>query len=197
MPPDTIELTTPSGRDWDPVVRLVLGGIADRLNLGFEELDDLQLAVERLLLEAGSQDSVKLSFEISENGRAHPRSARCGPHRSPRRSRGRRRRPGELTLRRILETVVDSFGVEQVADDEQLIVRLEKVVAGVVRDGPCLHRSSQAEDRELLRRYHEEGDRSAREELCSATCRWCARSPAATPAAASRSTTSSRWARSA
>ena len=49
MPPDTIELTTPSGRDWDPVMRLVLGGIADRLDLGFEELDDLQLAVERLL----------------------------------------------------------------------------------------------------------------------------------------------------
>src|SRR5919206_2956280 len=49
MPHDTIELTTPVGRDWDPVVRLVLGGIADRLNLGFEELDDLQLAVERLL----------------------------------------------------------------------------------------------------------------------------------------------------
>src|ERR671930_512257 len=68
MPHDTIELTTPIGRDWDPVVRLVLGGIADRLNLGFEELDDLQLAVERLLLEAGSQDSVTLAFDVSENG---------------------------------------------------------------------------------------------------------------------------------
>ena len=129
MPPDTIELTTPVGRDWDPVVRLVLGGIADRLNLGFEELDDLQLAVERLLLEAGSQDSVKLSFEVSEN-RVR---TRIGPLRATPLAaalQGPPPAPGELTLRRILETVVDSFGVEQVADDEQLIVRLEKVVRG-------------------------------------------------------------------
>jgi hypothetical protein len=130
MPPDTIELTTPVGRDWDPVVRLVLGGIADRLNLGFEELDDLQLAVERLLLEAGSQDSVKLSFEVSENGVR----TRIGPLRGAPLAealQGPPPAPGELTLRRILETVVDSFGVEQVEDDDQLIVRLEKVVRGV------------------------------------------------------------------
>jgi len=129
MPPDTIELTTPVGRDWDPVVRLVLGGIADRLNLGFEELDDLQLAVERLLLEAGSQDSVKLSFEVSENGVR----TRIGPLRGAPLAealQGPPPAPGELTLRRILETVVDSFGVEQVAEDDQLIVRLEKVVRG-------------------------------------------------------------------
>jgi hypothetical protein len=130
MPPDTIELTTPVGRDWDPVVRLVLGGIADRLNLGFEELDDLQLAVERLLLEAGSQDSVKLSFEVSENGVR----TRIGPLRGAPLAealQGPPPAPGELTLRRILETVVDSFGVEQVAEDDQLIVRLEKVVRGI------------------------------------------------------------------
>ena len=42
--PDRIELVTPLGRQWDPVIRLVLGGIADRLDLGFEELDDLRLA---------------------------------------------------------------------------------------------------------------------------------------------------------
>jgi hypothetical protein len=130
MPPDRIELTTPVGRDWDPVVRLVLGGIADRLNLGFEELDDLQLAVERLLLEAGSQDSVKLSFEVSENGVR----TRIGPLRGAPLAealQGPPPAPGELTLRRILETVVDSFGVEQVDEDDQLIVRLEKVVRGV------------------------------------------------------------------
>jgi hypothetical protein len=130
MPPDTIELTTPVGRDWDPVVRLVLGGIADRLNLGFEELDDLQLAVERLLLEAGSQESVKLSFEVSENGVR----TRIGPLRAAPLAealQGPPPPPGELTLRRILETVVDSFGVEEVAPDGQLIVRLEKVVRGV------------------------------------------------------------------
>jgi hypothetical protein len=121
MPHDTIELTTPVGRDWDPVVRLVLGGIADRLNLGFEELDDLQLAVERLLLEAGSQDSVTLAFDVSENGVR----TRIGPLRAGALAEALQGPPP-----RILETVVDSFGVEQVADDGQLIVRLEKVVRG-------------------------------------------------------------------
>ncbi len=55
MPVETVELQTPVGRGWAAVVRLVLGGIGDRLGLGFDDLDDLQLAVERLLAEAGSQ----------------------------------------------------------------------------------------------------------------------------------------------
>ena len=37
-------------------------------------------------------------------------------------------RPGELTLRRILQTVVDSFGVEE-SDDGSIVVRLEKLKA--------------------------------------------------------------------
>jgi hypothetical protein len=130
LPPDTIELTTPVGRDWDPVVRLVLGGIADRLNLGFEELDDLQLAVERLLLEARSQDSIRLSFELSDHGVR----TRIGPLRGEALAdalQGPPPPPGELTLRRILETVVDSFGVEGVEADGSLVVRLEKIVRGV------------------------------------------------------------------
>jgi hypothetical protein len=129
MPPETIELETPVGRAWEPVVRLVLGGIADRLDLGFEELDDLQLAVERLLAEAGSQDSVRLSFEVTDAGVR----TRIGPLRAgaiAEALQGPEPQPGELTLRRILETVVDSFGVERVGEDGSLFVRLEKVVRG-------------------------------------------------------------------
>ena len=36
------------------------------------------------------------------------------------------RAPGQLTLRRILQTVVDSFGVED-ADGGAIVVRLEKL----------------------------------------------------------------------
>src|SRR5215213_4612848 len=115
MPADRIELTTPVGRAWEPVVRMVLGGIADRLDLGFDELDDLQLAVERLLAEGDPADPVTLSFELHEGGVR----ARVGPPPGP----------GELTLPRILETVVDSFGVED-ATDGHLVVRLEKAVRG-------------------------------------------------------------------
>ncbi len=123
---DTIELVTPVDRAWDPVVRLVLGGIADRIDLPFEELDDLQLAVERLRAEAGSQESLKLSIELT----GASIRVRLGPLRERAIAdalQGPEPAPGELTLRRILDTVVDSFGVEEVADGE-LVVRLEKRV---------------------------------------------------------------------
>ena len=125
---DRIELTTPVGRAWDPVIRLVLGGIGDRLDLGFDELDDLQLAVERLLAEARLEDRVTLSFEILERSVR----VRIGPILTgavAEALQGPPAKPGELTLGRILQTVVDSYGVEEVADGH-LVVRLEKAVRG-------------------------------------------------------------------
>jgi hypothetical protein len=122
--PDRIELTTPVGGAFDPVIRMVMGGIADRLDLGFEDLDDLQLAVERLLAEGDPHDPITLSFEILEHGVR----TRVGPLRDTSLAaalQGPEPRPGELTLPRILSTVVDSYGVEQVRDGH-LVVRLEK-----------------------------------------------------------------------
>ena len=122
---ELVELETPIGREWEPVVRLVLGGVADRLGLGFEELDDLQLAVERLLAEAGAQPSVKLALELSDDRvRAH-----VGPLREATIAAALQGPsvPGQLGLRRVLETVVDSFGVDEAAGGE-LVVRLEKRV---------------------------------------------------------------------
>ena len=126
--PDAIDLTTPLGRAWEPVVRLVLGGIADRLDLGFEDLDDLQLALEHLLAEAGGEGQVTIRFELPQGGVR----ARVGPLRETPIAaalQGPAPSPGELTLRRVLETVVDAYGVEE-SEDGELVVRLEKVVAG-------------------------------------------------------------------
>jgi hypothetical protein len=121
---ERIQLEAPLAPDFQPVVRLIIGGIAEQVDFGFEEIDDLQLAVERLLAEAGRAGTVSLTFDIDE-GRVR---TRVGPlnessiavalqEDSP---------PGELTLRRILQTVVDSFGVEEV-DDGGIVVRLEKL----------------------------------------------------------------------
>jgi hypothetical protein len=124
--PDRIELVTPVGRAWDPVIRLVLGGIGDRLDLGFDELDDLQLAVERLLAEARFEDRVTLTFEILERSVR----VRIGPILTgavAEALQGPPAKPGELTLGRILQTVVDSYGVEKV-EDGHMVVRLEKAV---------------------------------------------------------------------
>jgi anti-sigma regulatory factor (Ser/Thr protein kinase) len=128
MPPDSIELTLPAGREWHAVARLVLGGIADRLNLSFEDLDDLQLAVERLLVEAASQETVRIRVDVADHG------VRVGVGPLAERTladalQARDEAPGELTLRRILQTVVDSFGVEELADGG-IVVRLQKAVRG-------------------------------------------------------------------
>lgn len=126
MSPERIELVTPVGRDWAPVVRLVLGGIGNRLDLGFDELDDVQLAVERLLAEAGAEEAVRISIELRDGGLR----AQVGPLSEDAIAdalRGPEPRPGELTLRRVLQTVVDSFGVDVVGEDG-LYVRLDKVV---------------------------------------------------------------------
>jgi hypothetical protein len=126
MQPDRIALETPIARGWEPVFRLVLGGIADRLDLGFEDLDDIQLAVERLLAEAGTQDRVKLAFEILPEG-LRTRIGPLGERAIAEALQGPEPPPGELGLRRVLETVVDSFGVE-IADDGNIVVILNKRV---------------------------------------------------------------------
>ena len=120
-----IDLETPLAGPFQPVIRLIIGGIAERVDFGFEEIDDLQLAVERLLAEAGPEGSVRLTFEV---GAGHIR-ARVGPLRERAIADALRdgdATPGELTLRRILQTVVDSFGVEDAAGGE-IVVRLEKL----------------------------------------------------------------------
>lgn len=123
---DTIDLSVPTERSFEPVIRLVLGGIADRLGLSLEDLDDLQLAVERVVAEASSQETLNVSFEITETSvRTH-----VGPLRERVLAEALQRPeppPGELTLRRILEAVVDSFGVEE-TNRGDLIVRLEKLI---------------------------------------------------------------------
>jgi hypothetical protein len=120
-----IVLEAPLAAAFQPVIRLIIGGIAERVDFGFEEIDDLQLAVERLLAEAGDEGTVRLSFEVGDG----TVRTRVGPLRETAIAealQGPAQRPGELTLRRILQTVVDSFGVEQAADG-RIVVRLEKL----------------------------------------------------------------------
>ena len=121
---ERIDLEAPLSGDFQAVVRLIIGGIAERVDFAFEEIDDLQLAVERLLAEAGRRDTVHLRFEVREEAIR----ARVGPLDERAITDALRdgdKRPGQLTLERILTTVVDSFGVED-ATDGGVMVRLEK-----------------------------------------------------------------------
>ena len=123
--PERIDLEAPLSGDFQAVVRLIIGGIAERVDFAFEEIDDLQLAVERLLAETCIVDTVKFSFEVG----GQTIRARVGPLSEPKVMEALEdgdRPPGELSLGRVLQTVVDSFGVDE-AVDGRVTVLLEKV----------------------------------------------------------------------
>ena len=125
MVTERIDLEAPLAGDFHGVVRLIVGGIAERVDFAFEEIDDLQLAVERLLAEAGTVGTVRLSFEVGEESIR----ARVGPLSERKIAEALRDgdpAPGELTLGRILQIVVDSYGVDE-AENGEIVVRLEKV----------------------------------------------------------------------
>ena len=126
-PADRISIDAPLEGAFRPVVRLIVGGIAERANFGFEAMDDLQLAIERLLVESGSDGRVNLSFELRDDAIR----TRIGPlrERGLKEALQDRAAPATLSLGRILSTVVDSYGVEEVSGGE-LIVRLEKLGGG-------------------------------------------------------------------
>jgi anti-sigma regulatory factor (Ser/Thr protein kinase) len=124
---ERIDLEAPLSGDFHAVVRLIIGGIAERVDFAFEEIDDLQLAVERLLVEAGTVGTVQLEFAVEDDGI----STRVGPLSQRKVAEALADGegvPGQLTLRRILQTVVDSFGVEE-AEDDCIVVRLVKLKA--------------------------------------------------------------------
>lgn len=125
---DRIAVVAPLDGAFRPVVRLIVGGIAERANFAFEAMDDLQLGIERLLVEAGSDGQVELSFELGENGIR----TLVGPLHEPRLAEALQDDgpPATLSLGRILSTVVDSYGVEEVSRGD-IVVRLEKLGGGV------------------------------------------------------------------
>jgi len=125
----SVTLEVPAGAEFEPLVRLVLGGVGARADMALEDLDDLQLAVERLLAEAASDGRTRLTFDV----RPGSVRTRVGPLRADviaMALQGDEPPPEELGLRRVLETVVDSFGVEPDADrvDDNVVVVLEKRV---------------------------------------------------------------------
>ena len=122
---ERVELDAPLDIAFQGVVRLIVGGIAEQASFGYEAMDDLQLAIERLLAETGGDGRVKISFELGDGSVR----TRIGPLREGQLASALQEADGQtgtLSLARVLATVVDSFGVEP-AEDGQIVVRLEKL----------------------------------------------------------------------
>ncbi len=92
---DRIVLTLPAETPFRPVASLVLGGIGTRLELPYERLDDLQLAV-LCLIASGATHEVTLEVEAGDDGV----SIAVGPLVSG--------SGGDRALTRILERLVDA-----------------------------------------------------------------------------------------
>jgi anti-sigma regulatory factor (Ser/Thr protein kinase) len=123
---DAISLSIPHAEPFHGVARLVVGGLAARLDLSYEDLEDLQLALVSVLerdgYAAGPEVTVRLLVGADTVGIA------IGPLDAAELSADLERRPEEgVPMRRLLEALVHEVSVEEREGGHWL--RLEKRVA--------------------------------------------------------------------
>ena len=106
MSGDRITLTLPRERDFFRVAHLVVGGLAVRLDLTFENLEDLQVALATVLRESDGEVTVSVRVQPDQI------EASIGPFGSGAQELDLDREVEEgVPLRRVLETVCDSVDV--------------------------------------------------------------------------------------
>jgi hypothetical protein len=104
---DEIRLVIPAEEDFRPIAHLVTGGLAMRLDVTYDDLDDLQVGIEALL--ALRDDAGELVLSLSSDGGVL--RASLGPFAPEKLHAGESN--GGLDLRRVLETVCDTHEVEE------------------------------------------------------------------------------------
>ena len=108
MTGDMITLTIPREQPFHEVAHLVLGGVAARLNLTFESIDDLETALEALLKRASDDGEVTVELRLDERAIV----TRVGPFATDALRDELDRDDGSVSLRRILDTVVDGYELD-------------------------------------------------------------------------------------
>ena|SRR5689334_20194537 len=109
MTGDEITLTIPREQPFHEVAHLVLGGVAARLNLTFESIDDLETALDAVLERAADEGDVTVQLRIDDGAIV----TRVGPFAADRlRAELERDSDDDVTLRRILDTVVDRYELD-------------------------------------------------------------------------------------
>jgi hypothetical protein len=127
---DLITLTIPADEGFDWIAYLVLGGLAVRLDVTFEHLEDLNLALEGLLEERADDGEVTVAVRVlgdelqTSVGPFAPGHLRAELEREPREGVG---------LKRVLSTVMDTFDVADRDGGEWIEMR--KTVQRVRRNG--------------------------------------------------------------
>ena len=105
---DQITLTMPRERPFFGVARLVLAGLATRLDVTVEHLEDLELALDALLERRDGPPDVTVALGVEEK----ELQASVGPFRDGQLRAELEGEPADsLSLRRLLDAVVDSYQV--------------------------------------------------------------------------------------
>lgn len=109
MTGDEITLTIPRDASFHEVAHLVLAGVAARLDLGFESLDDLETALDAVLERTAPGAEVTVKLRLSDDAIV----ACVGPLALDELRAELERDPGEaVTLRRVLDTVLDGYQLD-------------------------------------------------------------------------------------
>ena len=103
MTADEISLTLPAEDAFHGVAHLVLGGLAVRLDLTFETLEDLELGLDAVLRRISGGGDVTVAVRVQPDELV----TRVGPIGDGLREQLEAQVEQELGVRRILETVVD------------------------------------------------------------------------------------------
>jgi anti-sigma regulatory factor (Ser/Thr protein kinase) len=120
---DVVTLQLPRERDFFGVAYLVLGGLAARLELTYDVLDDVTTALDELLERREQTDDVTVSVRIDDG----VLTATVGPFSG--RVADELKAPDEgLGLRRVLETTVDDVTLTE--RDGSQWVELRKATGG-------------------------------------------------------------------
>ena len=105
---DEVRLTLPAEEDFRPTAHLVVGGFGVRVDLTFADLDDLQVALEALLGCRDDDGDIVITINAGEGAvRASVGPFAAGALDSLERD------DAPLGLRRVLETVCDSYEIEE------------------------------------------------------------------------------------
>ncbi len=117
---DKITLTLPRQRPFFAVARLVLAGLATRLDVTVENLDELELVLDGLLERRDGADEMTVALDIADS-ELH---ASVGPFSGGDLRAELEGAPGDdLSLRRLLDAVVDGYGVTERDDGSWVELR--------------------------------------------------------------------------
>jgi hypothetical protein len=116
---EKVTLTIPGERRFIGIARLFVGGLAARLDLGYETMDDLQLALESVLRKAELAETVTLEANVQGEGV----SILVGPLVGDPLRAVDGRQPDAIELERLLAALV--AGSESISRDDGCWLRLD------------------------------------------------------------------------